>query len=252
MPKIPDRYSRFVVLRDVGEKGLQKIRRAKVVVVGIGGLGSISSTKLVTLGIHHLRIIDPDIVDASNLQRQFLYRETDIDKLKIHLAARRLSILNPDVTIEPIENRLTEETVNEIIQDMDLVIDGLDRFTPRYILNEACCRLGIPYIFAGALGATGNLTTILPGETACLECVYGGVDDSQQPNCETIGVYPTILGVVANIQVHEALCLILGLYPRLAGQLLFVDLNNLRFDQFPIARNEDCPVCGECHPPRKN
>ncbi|MFX1564781.1 MAG: ThiF family adenylyltransferase [Promethearchaeota archaeon] len=248
MPKIPNRYSRFVVLRDVGEKGFQKIRNAKVVVAGIGGLGSISSTKLVTLGIRHLRIVDPDVVAASNLQRQFLYRETDLDKPKVHLAARRLGTLNPDVTIEPTETQLTEETVDKLIQDMDLVVDGLDRFSPRYILNEACCRLGIPYVFAGALGATGNLTTILPGKTACLECVYGGVDDSQQPTCETIGVYPTLLGVVANIQVHEALHIILGLPPRLAGHLLFIDLNNLRFDQFPIARHEDCPVCRECHP----
>jgi molybdopterin/thiamine biosynthesis adenylyltransferase len=246
MSNIPERYLRFVVLRDVGEDGLNKIRKAKVAVVGIGGLGSISSTKLVTLGVKHLRIVDPDIVAASNLQRQFLYREKDVGKPKVYLAARRLQPFNPDVTIEPIETRLTTETVDDIISDMDLVIDGLDRFTPRYILNQGCCRQGVPYVFAGALGATGNLTTILPGKTACLECVYGGVDDAQQPSCETIGIYPTLLGVVANIQVHEALRIILGLSPLLAGYLLFVDLDSLRFDQFPIARHDDCLVCGNC------
>jgi len=249
MPNIPDRYSRFTVLREIGKEGFQKIRKAKVVVVGIGGLGSISSTKLVTLGVKHLRIVDPDVVIASNLQRQFLYREKDLEKPKVYLAARRLRPLNSDVTIEPVENRFTDETAEEIINGMDLVVDGLDRFAPRYILNDACCRNGVPYLFAGALGATGNLTTILPGKTACLECVYGGVDDAQQPTCETIGVYPTLLGVVANIQVHEALRIILGLQPRLAGHLLFVDLNSLRFDQFPIARHEDCPVCGDCQSP---
>ncbi|MFX1575579.1 MAG: ThiF family adenylyltransferase [Promethearchaeota archaeon] len=249
MPEIPARYSRFTVLRDIGEKGFAKIRRAKVVVVGIGGLGSISATKLATLGVNHLRIVDPDVVVASNLQRQFLYREKDLEKLKVHLAARRLQPLNPDVTIEPIETRLTADTVDDILDEMDLVVDGLDRFAPRYLLNEACCRHGIPYLFAGALGATGNLTTILPGKTACLECIYGGVDDEQQPTCETIGVYPTLLGVVANIQVHEALRIILGLQPRLAGHLLFVDLNSLRFDQFPIARHEDCLVCANCNSP---
>jgi adenylyltransferase/sulfurtransferase len=129
---------------------------------------------------------------------------------------------------------------------MDVIIDGLDRFAPRYILNDACCRHRIPYVFAGALGATGNLTTILPGKTACLECIYGGVDDAQQPTCHTIGVYPTLLGVVANIQVHEALRILLGHSPRLAGHLLFVDLNSLRFDQFPIARHEDCVACRNC------
>lgn len=242
-PKM-DRYKRFVVLRDIGKKGFKKIRASKVVVIGIGGLGSISSTKLVTLGIKHLRIVDPDVVDASNLQRQFLYRDEDIGKPKIHLAARRLRPLNPDVTIEPREEQLTEDLVERMVEDMDVVVDGLDRFAPRYILNRACIRKGIPYVFAGALGATGNLTTILPGKTPCLECVYGGVDDTLQPTCHTIGIYPTVLGVVANIQVHEALRIILEQPPRLASQLLFVDLNTLRFDQFPIARHLDCPVCG--------
>jgi molybdopterin/thiamine biosynthesis adenylyltransferase len=239
-----DRYKRFIVLRDVGRKGFKKIQASKVVVIGIGGLGSISSTKLVTLGIKHLRIVDPDVVDASNLQRQFLYREKDIGQPKIHLAARRLRPLNPDVTIEPREEQLNENTVDGMLEGMDVVVDGLDRFAPRYILNKACVRNNIPYVFAGALGATGNLTTILPGKTPCLECVYGGVDDRNQPTCATIGVHPTLLGVVANIQVHEALHIILGQAPLLASQLLFVDLNTLRFDQFPIARHIDCPVCG--------
>ncbi|MFX1319296.1 MAG: ThiF family adenylyltransferase [Promethearchaeota archaeon] len=250
MPKIPDRYSRFIVLRDIGPKGFQKIRNAKVAVIGIGGLGSISSTKLVTLGVKLLRMIDPDTVDVTNLQRQFLYSDKDVGAPKVHLAARRLQPLNPSVRIEPIEQRLTANTVDEFIKGVDLVVDGLDRFAPRYLLNQACCRQGIPYVFAGALGATGNITTIIPGKTACLECIYGGVDDAQQPTCETIGVYPTLLGVVANIQVHEALYLILGLAPRLAGNILFIDLNELRFDQFQIARHNDCPVCGECQAPK--
>ncbi|MFX1299403.1 MAG: ThiF family adenylyltransferase [Promethearchaeota archaeon] len=246
MSKISERYQRFVVLRDVGEKGLQRIQKSKVAVIGIGGLGSISATKLVTLGIEQLRIVDPDVVDATNLQRQFLYREKDIGKPKVHLAARRLQPLNPEVTIEPIEVQLTKDTVNDLIKDMDVIIDGLDHFATRYILNDACCRNNVPYIFAGALEATGNLTTILPGKTACLECIYGGVDDAQQPTCHTIGVYPTLLGVVANIQVHEAIRIILGHSPRLAGHLLFVDLNSLRFDQFPIARHENCVACKNC------
>ena len=246
MSKISERYQRFVVLRDVGEEGLQRIRKSKVAVIGMGGLGSISATKLVTLGVDLLRIVDPDVVDGSNLQRQFLYREKDIGEPKVHLAARRLQPLNPEVTIEPIEVKLTKDTVDDLVKDMDVIIDGLDRFAPRYILNDACCRYNVPYIFAGALGATGNLTTILPGKTACLECIYGGVDDAQQPTCHTIGVYPTLLGVVANIQVHEALRIILGHSPRLAGHLLFVDLNSLQFDQFPIARHEDCIACKKC------
>jgi adenylyltransferase/sulfurtransferase len=244
MPIKDARYQRFIVLRDVGKEGLKHIKDAKVVVIGIGGLGSISATKLTTLGVGHLRIVDPDVVDASNLQRQFLYRENDIGKPKIPLAARRLQPLNPEVTIEPREEQLTDDTVDDLVQGMDVIVDGLDRFAPRYIINRASVRHGIPYIFAGALGATGNLTTILPGRTPCLECIYGGVDDAQQPTCHTIGVYPTLLGVVANIQVHEALRILLGKTPRLAGHLLFIDLNSLRFDQFPLAHHHDCSVCG--------
>lgn len=245
MTTTKERYSRFVVLRNIGEKGLKKIHQAKAVVIGIGGLGSISSTKLVTLGVNTLRIVDSDVVSASNLQRQFLYRAEDVGKPKIHLAARRLQPLNPDVIIEPMDQTLTEETVDQIIHGMDVIIDGLDRFAPRYILNRASIRQKIPYIFAGALGAAGNLSTIVPGQTPCLECIYGGVDDTHQPTAVTIGVYPTLLGVVANIQVHEALQIFLKQPPQLAGQLLYVDLASLRFDQFSVARHPDCPICGK-------
>jgi len=244
MPDIPARYRRFIVLRDVGEDGLRRLRQAKVAVVGVGGLGSISATKLTTLGVGTLRIVDHDIVDATNLQRQFLYRETDVGKPKAPIAARRLHPLNPEVTIEPVETKLTPETADQIVKGMSAVVDGLDRFTPRYALNRACVRQHVPYVFAGAVAASGNLTTIIPGQTPCLECIFEGVDDALQPTAATMGVYPTLLGVVANIQVHEALRIFLGQPPQLTGKLLYVDLGTLQFDQFPVARNPACPVCG--------
>lgn len=244
MSDIPARYRRFVALRDVGEEGLSRLRQAKVAVVGVGGLGSISTTKLTTLGVGTLRIVDHDVVDATNLQRQFLYRETDVGKPKAPIAARRLHPLNPEVTIEPMETKLTSETADQIVKGMSAVVDGLDRFTARYALNRACVRQHVPYVFAGAVAANGNLTTIMPGQTPCLECVFGGVDDAQQPTAAMMGVYPTLLGVVANIQVHEALRICLGQPPQLAGRLLYVDLSTLQFDQFPVARNPACPVCG--------
>jgi len=244
MPDIPPRYRRFVILHDVGEEGLHRLRQAKVAVVGVGGLGSISATKLTTLGVGTLRIVDHDVVDATNLQRQFLYRETDVDKPKAPIAARRLHPLNPEVVIDPIETKLTLETADQIVKGMSVVVDGLDRFTPRYALNQACVRQHVPYVFAGAVAANGNLTTIIPGRTPCLECIFGGIDDAQQPTAATIGVYPTLLGVVANIQVHEALRICLGQPPQLAGRLLYVDLSTLQFDQFPVERNPGCPVCG--------
>ena len=135
MPSKDARYQRFIVLRDVGKEGLKRIQAAKVVVVGIGGLGSISATKFTTLGVDHLRIVDPDVVDASNLQRQFLYREQDIGKPKISIAARRIQPLNSEVTIEPRQERLTEDTVDDLVKGMDVIVDGLD-----------CLRLGISSI----------------------------------------------------------------------------------------------------------
>jgi adenylyltransferase/sulfurtransferase len=243
MPDISARYSRFIVLRDIKEEGFNRIRTSKVVVVGIGGLGSISATKLMTLGIDTLRIVDPDTIEETNLQRQFLYRKQDVGKPKISIAARRLQPLNPDVTIEPLQLEFKADTADQIIKGMDVVVDGLDRFGSRFQLNRACVHHNIPYVFAGALGAMGNLTTIIPGKTPCLECIYGGVDDKAQPTTQTIGVYPTLLGVVANIQVHETIKLLLAQPPHLAGHLLYIDLNTLRFDEFPITRNLKCPVC---------
>jgi molybdopterin/thiamine biosynthesis adenylyltransferase len=214
-----------------------------VAVIGVGGLGSVSATKLTTLGVGTLRIVDHDVVEATNLQRQFLYREADLGKAKASIAARRLHSVNPEVTIEPVEKMVTPETADELVKGMSAVVDGLDRFTPRYALNQACVRQHIPYVFAGALAATGSLTTIIPGQTPCLECIFGGVDDAMQPTTATMGVYPTLLGVVANVQVHEALHILLGQRAELAGKLLYVDLSTLQFDQFAVARNPRCPVC---------
>jgi molybdopterin/thiamine biosynthesis adenylyltransferase len=244
MPDIPARYRRFVILHDVGEEGLRHLRRAKVAVFGLGGLGSISATKLTTLGVGTLRLIDHDMVEATNLQRQFLYRETDVGKAKAPIATRRLHPLNPEVIMEPVQEELTPSTADQLVKGMSAVVDGLDRFTPRYALNQACVRQHVPYVFAGAVAATGNLTTIIPGQTPCLECIFGGVDDASQPTAATMGVHPTLLGVVANIQVHEALRICLGQTPQLASRLLYVDLSTLQFDQFPVVRSPVCPVCG--------
>ncbi|MFW9831739.1 MAG: ThiF family adenylyltransferase [Candidatus Thorarchaeota archaeon] len=238
-----DRYSRFRVLEGIGEAGLRRLRKARVAVVGIGGLGSVSARQLVSLGIGFLRIVDRDIVETSNLQRQLLYTSKDIGKPKVEIAKKRLNELNPDVTIETLAISLTEMNANRVVEGVDVVIDGLDSFKPRYALNRACIHYKIPYVFAGALSAMGNMTTIIPEETACLECVFGGVSDDQ-PTCATVGIYPTILGVIANLQVHEALQILLGQPPLLANQLLIFDINRFRLDQIPIQRYDDCSVCG--------
>lgn len=238
-----DRYSRFRVLDGIGETGLMQIRGAKVVVVGLGGLGSVSARQLASLGVGFLRIVDRDIVELSNLQRQLLYTVQDLGRPKVEVAMNRLSQINADVTVEPVALSVTDVTADRVVQGMDVVIDGLDSFKPRYALNRACVRQKVPYVFAGALAGVGNMTTIVPGETACLECVFSGVDENQ-PTCSTVGIYPTVLGVMANLQVQEALQLILNRSPLLENQLLMFDITRFRLDRIPLQSHDNCPVCG--------
>jgi len=238
-----DRYSRFRVLADIGEAGLFRIREAKVAVVGIGGLGSVSACQLASVGVGSLRIVDRDIVELSNLQRQLLYTAEDEGKPKVEVALNRLYQINPDVNVEPLALSVTETTAKRVVEGMDVVVDGLDSFKPRYAINRACIRQKVPYVFGGALAGVGNMTTIIPGETACLECVFSGVDENQ-PTCATVGIYPTILGVIANLQVQEVLHLILGKPPLLANQLLMFDINRFLLDQIPLQSHANCPVCG--------
>jgi adenylyltransferase/sulfurtransferase len=237
------RYSRFTALSDVGEEGLRRLRQAKVAVVGVGGLGCVSALQMASLGVGVLRIVDRDIVELSNLQRQHLYTEDDLGLPKVEAAQHRLQVQNPDVKVEAMALSVTEATVERIVKGMEIVIDGLDRFAPRYALNRACVKHNIPYVFAGALGSAGNITTIVPGKTPCLECFLGDVDDNQ-PTCATVGIYPTVLGVIGNLQVHETLRLILGKEPQLANTLLYFEIESLDFHLIPISQNKDCPVCG--------
>lgn len=237
-------YSRFSVLQGIGELGLKRLRQAKVAVVGMGGLGCVTAAQFTALGVGHLRIVDYDVVELSNLQRQQLYTIKDIGLPKVEVAKRRLLELNPDVDVEPLALALTASTASGIVNGMTVIVDGLDRFTPRFILNRACIDRGVPYVFAGALGAAGNLTTIIPGKTPCLECIFGEIEDTQ-PSCATVGIYPTLLGIIGNLQVQEALRIILDKRPNLANQLGFFNMNNYEFDFLPIIQNTNCPVCGK-------
>ena len=239
-----DRYSRFRVLEGIGETGLLRIRETKVAVIGVGGLGSVSARQLVSLGVGLIRIVDRDIVELSNLQRQLLYTVEDVGKPKVEVAMNRLKQVNTDVAVEPWALSVTEVTADRVVEGMDVVVDGLDSFTPRFALNRACVRQKVPYVFTGALAGVGNLTTIIPGETVCLECVFSGVGEDQ-PTCATVGIYPTVLGVIANLQVQEVLHLILGQRPLLANQLMMFDVNRFRLDQIPLQSHDECPVCGQ-------
>ena len=238
------RYSRQIVLKDIGLEGQKKLKHSCVSIAGLGGLGCFSAIQLCTMGVGHLRIIDQDVVDLTNLHRQILYETADVGYPKVEVAQKRLKALNPNVEIEATTLVINEETATSVVEDADLVVDGLDHFAPRYALNRACVELKIPYIFGGAIESYGNVSTIIPEKTACLECFVGRQSDEGMPTCETVGILTPVLAMITSIQVREALNLLLGQTPLLANRVLFVDMGSMSFESYDIARRKNCPTCG--------
>jgi adenylyltransferase/sulfurtransferase len=238
-----ERYSRTLVLKDFGEQDLEKVLRATVTVVGAGGLGSPALRLLTALGFGKIRIIDRDIVELSNLQRQTVYNTSDIGKPKAEAAAANLALLNPDVKLEPMSISIEMSNAADLLKGSEVIVDGLDTIHSRQAINSASVALRIPYVFAGAIEYYANLTTFLPGQTGCLHCMMGDAQDNPQNTCAIAGVSPTVLSVAAAIEVQEALLVVIGRQPQLAGRLMSIDINNLSFDFFQIERVQDCPVC---------
>lgn len=237
-------YSRQMVLAEIGAKGQRRLKGARACVVGLGGLGSPLSMQLASMGVGRLRLVDRDVVEMSNLQRQHLYGADMVNYPKVEAAASRLRDLNPYIEFEPLPLSLSPRNAERVIRGADVVVDGLDSMAPRYALNRACVSLGIPYVFGAAITHIGNVSTIIPGETPCLECFQGGVDDASLPTCAVVGVNPSVIGVVASIQASEAVRILTGRPPNLAGALLFCDLEDLTFKRVELARADTCPVCG--------
>jgi bacteriocin biosynthesis cyclodehydratase domain-containing protein len=238
------RYSRQLMLEEIGFEGMEKIRNARVCVVGAGGIGNPVITQLAAMGVGNLRIVDRDVIEVTNLHRQHLYTDDDIGKVKVEAAAERLRKLNPGVQIEPVPTSVTKFTAESIVKGFDLVIDALDSVDARYALNDACIKHNIPLIYAGAIGVTGSVSTILPNKSACLRCMFPELNEEEMPACSTEGVHPSILYLVAGIQVSEAVKLIMGKDPTLANKLLYVDLSELSFDRVQMFKQDECPSCG--------
>jgi adenylyltransferase/sulfurtransferase len=237
-------YSRQIVLADIGYDGQLKLRNARVCLIGVGGLGSPVALKLVGMGIGYLRFVDRDIVSRSDLHRQHLYDAESIGMPKVEVAYQKLNRLNPDVTLEPIPESLNSRNAEELISGMDVVIDGLDRPEPRYVVNRVCNELKIPYVFGAAIEAFGNVSTILPGQTFCLECFMPGLKDEDLPVCGLVGVHPSAIGIVSSVQVSEAVRVLIGQEPKLFNKLLYLDLREFEFNILDIPSLESCKVCG--------
>jgi adenylyltransferase/sulfurtransferase len=237
-------YSRQIVLADIGYDGQLKLRNARVCLVGVGGLGSPVALKLVGMGIGFLRVVDRDIVSRSDLHRQYLYDVDSIGMPKVEVLFKKLNRLNPDVTLDPVPESLNSINAEELLAGMDVIIDGLDRPEPRYIVNRTCNRLKTPYVFGAAIEAFGNVSTIIPGQTFCLECFMSGLQDEDLPACGVVGVHPSVLGIISSVQVSEAIRVLTGREPKLFNKLLYVDLREFEFNILDIPMLESCKVCG--------
>jgi len=240
-------YSRQIVMAELGYNAQLKLKNSKACLLGVGGLGSPAAMQLAAMGVGCLRIVDRDVVELTNLHRQHLYGVDDVGLPKVEAAAKRLQNLNPYITIEPLPLSVNQTNAENIVRGMDVVVDGLDSMAARYAINRACTKLGVPYVFGAAIETTGNLSTIVPGETAFLECFYGNLDDKKLPKCGMVGVHPSLVNVIASLEVSEAIRILTGKQPRLVNMLLHFDLDEMEFNEINLSKVESCPVCGS-HP----
>ncbi len=233
------RYARQLIMPSIGEEGQKKLKKSHVLVAGAGGLGSLSSIYLASLGIGHLKIVDHGFVQISDLNRQILYNERDIGLKKADIGYEKLSLLNSDIQIESIDEEITNESIRRLIKGVQIVIDGTDNFETRLILNKICFEKRIPYIYGGIFGFKGKMTTFIPGRTPCIECLYPEGKEVE-PVVPVVGPIP---GLIATLQVLEALKLIVEFGYPLAGKLLSFDGETMSFSYFDIKKRPGCRIC---------
>jgi adenylyltransferase/sulfurtransferase len=239
-----DRYSRQVMLEEIGYQGQLKLKRSKICVVGVGGLGNPIVTRLTAMGVGNIRIVDRDVIELSNLHRQTMFNEDDVGQVKVEIAAKKLRKLNPNVTIEELPVSINDYTAFDVVDGCDVVVDALDSVDARYALNKACIEKKIPFVTGAAVGVTGQSFTILPNESACYHCLFPALDEDSMPTCSIEGVHPSILSIIGGIEVSEAVKIITGKEPSLKNKVLHVDLENLIFNFTKVSRVEECSVCG--------
>jgi len=239
-----DRFSRQVMLEEIGYQGQLKLKNAKVCVVGTGGLGNPITSRLAAMGIGTLRIVDRDVIELSNLHRQTMFDEDDVGQVKVEVAAKKLQKLNPDCKIEALAVSVNDYTALEVVEGCDVVVDALDSVNATYALNKASVNLGIPFVTGAAVGVSGQAFTVLPKQSACYYCMFPELNEDTMPTCSIEGVHPSILSIVGGIEVAEAIKIIIGKKPSLSERILHIDLENLDFNSTRTFRAEECPICG--------
>lgn len=241
-----ERYSRHILLKDVGIEGQEKLWQSKVLIIGAGGLGAPVALYLAAAGVGTLGIADADSVDLSNLQRQVIHFTPDVGKPKVQSAAEKIAELNPDVTVRQHKMFLDSENIQPVIADYDFIIDGTDSFAAKFLINDACVLAKKPFSHGGILRFRGQTMTVIPGQSACYRCVFHAPPPTGSvPTCSQAGVLGAIAGMLGTIQAAEALKFITGTGKLLTNALLTFDSLEMNFRKVPLKHNHACPICGD-------
>ncbi|MCK4274859.1 MAG: HesA/MoeB/ThiF family protein [Dehalococcoidales bacterium] len=234
------RYDRQMMIYGFGEDGQEKLQKAKVFIAGVGGLGSPVAIYLAVAGIGTIRIVDHDTVELSNLNRQVLHWDENIGGEKAASAVAKLQKLNPDVRIEAISETITDDNASQLVGDSDLIVDAMDNLPTRYLLNKTAIEKGIPFFHGAVYGFEGRAMTVIPGKSACLNCLYHGADAPKE-KFPVIGVTPAVIGC---IQATEVIKYLTGLGELLTNRLLNYDALSMKFTEFKVNRDPNCEHCG--------
>ncbi|MFW5938720.1 MAG: HesA/MoeB/ThiF family protein [Halanaeroarchaeum sp.] len=242
-----DRYSRHIIMDGMGPAGQKALLDAEVLVVGAGGLGSPAIQYLAAAGVGTLHIVDDDVVERSNLQRQTIHRDADQGRPKVESAAEFVRELNPDVEVVPHEVEFTPENAESFVADKDYVVDCSDNFRTRYIVNDACTLAGVPFSHGAVVRYEGQVTTFEGGDDSpCYRCLFPEAPpEGEVQDCATAGVLGAVPGTIGTLQATETIKGIMDVGERLDGRLLFYDAERMEFDEIEIRENPDCPVCGD-------
>jgi len=240
-----ERYQRSIALTEIGREGQEKLLASKVLVIGVGGLGSPAALYLAAAGVGTIGLLDGDVINTSNLQRQIVYQTSDVGRRKIGCARERLQALNPDVAIQAHDRWARADNLREIVRGYDFVIDAVDNFAGKYLINDACYLERIPFVHGGILQFDGQLMTVVPDRSACYRCLFPVPPEAGAvPTGFQAGVLGVLPGVVGSLQATEAIKCLLGIGALLTDTLLTYHALTMRFRRVPVGRNPDCRLCG--------
>ena len=241
-----ERYSRHIILQEVGVKGQKKLLNASVLIIGAGGLGAPAALYLAAAGVGTIGIVDADEVDLSNLQRQVIHTTNDVGKAKVKSAAETMEAINPDVAVKTYRTFVDSSNIMDLIKDYDFIIDGTDNFPAKFLINDACVMAEKPFSHAGIIRFKGQLMTYVPGEGPCYRCVFKNPPPKDAvPTCKQAGVIGAMGGVIGSLQAMEAIKYIIGKGELLTGKLLTYDALKMEFHTIKLPKDHHCAVCGD-------